>query len=308
MTWTIEVRFHPIFELLNSLRVFTQPAFYKKTEMGVNWRKTVLKQLSGNLADALNSEQLEQIGLLSEYLLTKPVSNLPLEQLLDELSDTTRKGVLEHFQNQMHVPKDYFSSAEGTFETSIDLLKQWKKEYYDQLDPGTLTSLEEDFLEKQQQITHYSPLDFVEKATNGFVLRGYDQVKKVILYPAYHSSPIVTYSHYPQLHIYGYPVDLNPSLEGEPSPSLMQRGIALSDKNRLRILRFLEKKERSFTDIVNFIGLAKSTVHHHMVLLRASGLVQVILSPTSSERYRLREQGLDNIFQNYHQYLFPSEV
>lgn len=304
MTCTIELRFHPIYELFNSLHVYTHHTFYKKTDMGVNWKKALLNQLSSNLVDALNTDQVDNLLILSEYILTQPVSSLSIEQLLEKLTDVTIEEGMAHFQNHLHVSDKNLESKIKTFNQTIKLVKKWKKEYFDHLDKSVINALKEDYLQKRKELVQYKPFEFVEKVTNGFVLRGFDDLKQVILYPSYHSSPIVTYSHYQHLHIYGYPVNNTPISEGEPSPTLMQRGIVLSDKNRLQILRFLGKEEKSFTDIVKFIGLAKSTVHHHMVLLRASGLVQVIFSPATTERYRLREEGLENIFQNYYQYLF----
>jgi DNA-binding transcriptional ArsR family regulator len=308
MTCTIEIRFHPIYELFNSLHVYTHQTFYKKIEKGAIWRKALINQLSSNLVDALNSDRVDNLVILSEYILTQPVSSLSIDQLLEKLTQVTKEEVMDHFQNHLLVSDDNLESKVGTFDQTIKIVKKWKKEYFDQLDISVMTALEADYLQKREQMDQNKPFDFVEKVTNGFVLRGFDDLTQVILYPTYHSSPIVTYSHYRHLHIYGYPVDITPISEGEPSPTLMQRGIVLSDKNRLQILRFLGKEEKSFTDIVKFIGLAKSTVHHHMVHLRASGLVQIILSPATTERYRLREKGLQNIFQHYFQFLFPSDL
>jgi DNA-binding transcriptional ArsR family regulator len=301
MAFTIEVRFHPLYELLNSLLVFSHPSFYKKTDMGLEWRKSIIKKIGSDFTDLLNPDH---VGLLSDYIFTQPVSTLSIDQWLEELIRTNMYEVMDHLQNLSRAGTDKYSSFVESYEKTLQLVMKWKEEYFDQLDPAMISTLEEDCLQKKEQVPHYTPLDFIEKVTNGFVLTGFDDVQKIILHPAFHSSPIVTFAHYEHLHFYGYPVDISPITAEEPTSSLLQKGIALSDKNRLKILRFLGNEEKSFTDIVKFIGLAKSTVHHHMVLLRASGLVQIILSPTATERYRLREQGLETIFQNYHQYLF----
>ena len=304
MTCKVEVRFLPIYELLDSLLVFSHPSFHKKTEMGLDWRKRIIKKIGSDFTDSLNPDH---VGLLSDYILTQPVFNLSINQWLEQLAQTSSNEVTDHLQYLSRTGTEKYASFVESFEKTLQLVMKWKEKYFDQLDPAMISALEEDCLQKKEQIPHYTPLDFIEKVTNGFVLTGFDDVQKIILHPACHSSPIVTYSHYKHLHIYGYPVDISPIPDEEPSSGLIQKGICLSDKNRLKILRFLGNEEKSFTDIVKFIGLAKSTVHHHMVHLRASGLVQIILSPTATERYRLREQGLETIFQNYHQYLFSNE-
>jgi ArsR family transcriptional regulator len=48
---------------------------------------------------------------------------------------------------------------------------------------------------------------------------------------------------------------------------------ALSDPNRTRVLKLLQKKELCVCEIQNVLGLAQSTVSKHMKLLEDAGLV-----------------------------------
>jgi len=48
---------------------------------------------------------------------------------------------------------------------------------------------------------------------------------------------------------------------------------ALSDPNRVRILKLLENKELCVCEVQNLLGLAQSTVSKHMKLLEEAGLV-----------------------------------
>lgn len=48
---------------------------------------------------------------------------------------------------------------------------------------------------------------------------------------------------------------------------------ALSDPNRLRLLLSLQGREQCVCNLVDFIGLADSTVSKHMSILRQAGLV-----------------------------------
>jgi DNA-binding transcriptional ArsR family regulator len=84
----------------------------------------------------------------------------------------------------------------------------------------------------------------------------------------------------------------------EAPPSwLVKTYKALSDERRLRILRRLSEQEASLDDLTDLLGLSKSTVHHHMSVLRAAGLVRVRISgdePKESKTYALRTQALSN--------------
>lgn len=302
MSFNVELKFHPIFELLNSLHVYIQPSFYKKGELGERWRNETTKRISKELAEELQSKKNKQRSHLFEYIFGQELAGMTIEQVLNELDNTEEKKLVTFFEERLS-PGEKWEPDLDLFHHSLELVKRWNEEYFRHIDPRILAALETDFLEKNELLRKEEPVDFVEKVTNGLILRDFQEVKKIVLYPVYHASPIITYSWYPLIQYYGYPVDLLPQSAEEPSPSLMRRGVALTDKNRLKILRYLVKGERSFTEIVQYIGLAKSTVHHHLISLRASGLVQVIISPESSDRYRLREEGLEQIFQDYHRFL-----
>ncbi len=89
--------------------------------------------------------------------------------------------------------------------------------------------------------------------------------------------------------------DALPPVPGTPPPALLRLTHALSDESRLRILRYLAAGERSFTEVVREIGLAKSTVHHHLVALRAAGLVRVRHDAANAVGYGLRADALDDL-------------
>jgi DNA-binding IclR family transcriptional regulator len=69
-------------------------------------------------------------------------------------------------------------------------------------------------------------------------------------------------------------------------------------------LRFLATGPRSFTDVVQVMGLAKSTVHHHMVVLRAAGLVRVHHGgEKATTAYSLRPGAVDQLRDMLRAYL-----
>jgi DNA-binding transcriptional ArsR family regulator len=85
----------------------------------------------------------------------------------------------------------------------------------------------------------------------------------------------------------------------EAPPSwLVKTYKALSDERRLRILRRLSEGETTLDELTDLLGLSKSTVHHHMSVLRAAGLVRVRISGSKAEAkesktYALRTQALN---------------
>jgi DNA-binding transcriptional ArsR family regulator len=65
---------------------------------------------------------------------------------------------------------------------------------------------------------------------------------------------------------------------------------ALADDKRLRILKLLAGSDMTLQQLSDAVGLAKSTAHHHTVILRSAGLIRA--STELEGRYSLRLEGL----------------
>ena len=69
---------------------------------------------------------------------------------------------------------------------------------------------------------------------------------------------------------------------------------ALADEKRLRILRIVDDGETQLGKIAERADVAKSTAHHHLRVLRAAGLVRIVLSESGS-RYEQRREALNEV-------------
>jgi DNA-binding transcriptional ArsR family regulator len=115
------------------------------------------------------------------------------------------------------------------------------------------------------------------------------RIQRVVVAPSVLARPAIFWLEHEEagLHLIIYPV-ADESLE-EPEAIAPPRGLvrlykALSDETRLKILRLVSAEELYATEIAERLGLSKATVSHHMVLLRAAGLVEV-LGERKAERY-----------------------
>jgi DNA-binding transcriptional ArsR family regulator len=83
---------------------------------------------------------------------------------------------------------------------------------------------------------------------------------------------------------------------------------ALGDESRLRMLRFLARTpSSSLTEVARFAGLSQPTVHHHLTQLRAAGLVRILFSASSPNRYSLRPHALEQLAEQLGAYLEVAE-
>src|SRR4029079_15473922 len=84
-----------------------------------------------------------------------------------------------------------------------------------------------------------------------------------------------------------YPITLDRErAPGDPA-ELVRIYKALGDESRLKLLKRLQEGPISLTDAAREVGLAKSTTHHHLAILRQAGFV---LIQEGDDTYTLRTE------------------
>jgi DNA-binding transcriptional ArsR family regulator len=300
--YEVKIDYCEAYELISSFNAYTNKKSHKGLELGGNWIKNLREKLSPKLKEKLKRLQSLDVWL-DLLLLDCPADKRTPIEFLSWVEALSVGELYERMSPWVPKGREAFHHLEDWRNEIVHLFSLWNEEYFQHIDSSILIDLQQDAQDKQQLLEKYSPIDVVEEVTNGLRIESFEDLKKVILVPQYHFRPFNLISKYQGVHIYYYPADTQSFEVDTPSPSLMRLTKSLADENRLRILRFLEAGDKSFTEIVQFIGLAKSTVHYHMVSLRSSGLVRVHLSTESGERYSLREGAIDQLRDHLKAYL-----
>jgi DNA-binding transcriptional ArsR family regulator len=137
----------------------------------------------------------------------------------------------------------------------------------------------------------------IEDVTRGLDYEVPIGVTRVVLVPSVVIRPLSLIDQQRETLLVVYAV-ADEFMESDPEapPSWLLRTYkALGDEKRLRILRRLGEGEASLDELSSVLGLAKSTVHHHISVLRGAGLVRVHVPHEKGLRhttYSLREEAL----------------
>lgn len=104
-------------------------------------------------------------------------------------------------------------------------------------------------------------------------------VGRILLVPHIAYRPWTIQADLSGTKVFYYPVS-DESLHDEedayrPPASLVLHYRALGDENRLRLLKLLHERDRTLQELTEALDLAKSTIHHHLALLRSAGLVRL---------------------------------
>lgn len=149
--------------------------------------------------------------------------------------------------------------------------------------------LERDLEAKRTMAGRLSTERFVELATNGISIEKQGYRRPILLIPSVVGRPWNVFTESSSRLIIAYPVadeymDADPDA---PPTWLIKTYKALGDERRLRILRRLSHGSASLHELATELDVSKSTLHHHMMLLRSAGLVKILIG--ADKEYALRE-------------------
>lgn len=189
-----------------------------------------------------------------------------------------------------------------TVETLVRVLRRFDEEVFHGGE-DTAAALARDAAEKRALAATMPPDRLVETATNGVTFTMQPQVSGVVLIPSAVTRPWVANLEHGNLRLFVYPV-AEEVLNADPdAPSSWMLGFykALADESRLRILNMLAGGPASLGQVAERLGLAKSTVIHHIRALRTAGLVLITVGV--DKEYSLRSQAIPEASRMLRAYL-----
>ena len=173
-------------------------------------------------------------------------------------------------------------------------LEQWYERVW-KVEALTIMPILERDADAKRELQRTLPIDrFVTTATNGVEFAPRPGVDRVVMVPSFVQRPLVSYVEFGEVLILAYPVaDESVTADTDTPPlRLVRLSKALGDEKRLRILRALADGEKTLMELAETFGAAKTTMHHHMIVLRSAGLVSV---GVGSKRYRLRHETVPDV-------------
>jgi len=160
-------------------------------------------------------------------------------------------------------------------ERVLAILPRWYEEVYVPASAGVQEALERDAAAKRSLARTRSPEELTELAAQGYRYTPGPGISRLVFFPGYWQRPWVLLNDYKHVKVFCYPLPLDTSGDG-PSPAELARLYkALADEGRLRLLRRIADGPLTLTEAAQELGVAKSTAHHHLALLRHARFVVV---------------------------------
>ncbi|MBM7567514.1 ArsR/SmtB family transcription factor [Paenibacillus sacheonensis] len=300
MMYSLDVRFKPLFEIMGSLHAYVCRKSHKKLDLSPAWAKEVRQRITPQLAELLDRVQIDGDWKLT-YLLVHLCPGEDVGDFVDWLRGMTPGELYElmspygnQFPNQMGEFRDH----------AITLFEQWNEQYFRHIDPAILERLGEEALHRKAKLSSAEPIAFVDETTNGLLFVPMDGLERVILMPQYHFQPINVVSHFGKVTICHYAARLYVGDEEDfltPHEYRMIRSV--SEKSRLKILRYLSQGPRSFIEIVRHLELSKGITHDHISKLRYAGMVTAHFEGETLTAYSVRKSALEQVHSKIMDYI-----
>lgn len=196
-------------------------------------------------------------------------------------------------------------SSDETRSGLVEVLGRWA-DVFAGIHDEAMEPIERDAAAKRHLARRLDATDLVEVATNGVEFVAQPGTRRLFLIPSYVLRPWVILAEHDDVRVVVHPVaDEHLELDSStPPPHLVKLYKALGDESRLRLLRRLAQGPISLRQAAEEVGVAKSTAHHHLAVLRQAGLVLVRAEDDTT--YSLREEELPRCNDLLARYLDPA--
>ena len=156
----------------------------------------------------------------------------------------------------------------------LDLLPRWYDHVFAPNVREWREAAERDAESKRVLAAKHTPEQLVELATRGYQYSPGPEIRTLAFFPNWWMRPWVILWEHKGTKIFCYPI-APPAEEGASPAEVARVYKALGDEGRLKLLRRLSDGPLKLSEAAAELGVAKSTAHHHLAILRQAGFVAI---------------------------------
>ncbi|WP_134687518.1 ArsR/SmtB family transcription factor [Brevibacillus migulae] len=281
--YSIKIEYSPAYELVLSFYHYIYHRHMKAPRLDGQWRALVEQRLPASFAQELQDERWEVLHRMV-LLISQCPKKTTVEDFLHWLEKLPPGEIYERLAPWVEtIPLNLGEIRDR----SLYLLSEWNLHYFRSLDAEILLQLEGEGQKWGKEALVRSSVDLIEEVTNGMRIEPSAQLDTIIVVPQYHCAPATILDFFRGVATCLFPV---PEVGSEHSMAGIKLvAQCLADDKRLEILQLLTQGPHSLIELHKKLGLAKSTVHHHITALRRAGMIRAhFLDHTTPAFYSLR--------------------
>ena len=176
--------------------------------------------------------------------------------------------------------------------------------------PTSLAAIGRDSARRRAELADRSGAEVLVRATRGVTYDPPPWIRSIVIVPTVAMRPYIVPTELRDTVVFICSVgdeafDTDPAA---PPHRLIKVAAALGDERRLRILHLLRREQLTASEIADRLGVDRTSLHHHLGILRSAGLLAIRDEGVSGWRYALRDDGLTQVGPELDAYLRPPSI
>ncbi len=188
------------------------------------------------------------------------------------------------------------------------IVEAWASAVFPAFATDALGAIGRDVTAKERLLASLEPRDALLNATNGVDVEPAAWATDIVVVPTVAMRPFIAPSEFGPTAIFLVSV-ADEAFEDDPvAPPrrLVKVAAAIGDELRLRILKTLAGDELTATEIADRLGVDRTSLHHHLGILRSAGLVAIHDDGVHGWRYARRSARVADLASELAAYLDPA--
>jgi DNA-binding transcriptional ArsR family regulator len=199
-------------------------------------------------------------------------------------------------------------APEGALKAELlQIVGDWAGRVFPRFAPDALAAIERDRIAKEDRLSRSPGREVLTDATNGVAFNPSPWVAEVVIAPTVALRPFLVPTELRETSLFVCSV-ADEALDTDPAAPprrLVKTAAALGDDLRLRVLHLLRDEDLNASEIADRLGVERTSLHHHLGILRSAGLLSIRDEGERGWRYALRADGLSGVGPELESYLRP---
>ncbi|HET7031009.1 MAG TPA: metalloregulator ArsR/SmtB family transcription factor [Candidatus Limnocylindrales bacterium] len=183
------------------------------------------------------------------------------------------------------------------------LLGRWHREVYQALETEVETALRGSLAAFRASAEGRSLSATVELAAPGVTFIPEAGQTSIVLVPSIAIRPLWAVTDHRAAQVFAFPAPARQDERPAPPSRLVALGKAIGDGTRLRILRELATEPATPPDLAERMRMPRTTLLHHLRILRAADLIAVKVNDANYHQYHVRDEHFGEIERLLEDYL-----
>ncbi|MFU1793009.1 ArsR/SmtB family transcription factor [Paenibacillus azoreducens] len=301
MDYRLDIKFEPVHEFMNSLHSYICRKSHKKIDLAPCWAQETKEKLTPDFARTLDGMVVNGDWGFAYLLAFLAPEGMGIDRFLTWFEELGSRELTELFAaNGNEFPQEDI----GVFqENMLSMFRQWHDQYFKYVDRSILSALEREKQDRLQRLAEIQGEEFVDETTNGMLFKPLPEFRELLLIPQYHFQPLNMVAKYGNKIVCHYNARIYLGDDDIIPTHDLRLLRSLGEKNRLKILRFLNKGPRTFTEIVSHLKLSKGITHDHISKLRSAGVLYAHFEGENLTEYSLRKRALNELQERLFHYI-----